>query len=192
MRDKMSDENILDIRRIQTTFLSLLFFFVPLYSISGESGLACDDEGQFTITIIAENLNESRLKGTIERDGRVEIIYTVRTRSVSGNQALPLPRTREIQLRKTGFRDLITGDLVLMVNGRETASFRSWDRFFRDFSFLEAFPLEITRRDAVLSDVQYRVEVVYKKFVAPLNLLYLIPGKYISRGKWITPEEQVR
>jgi len=96
-----------------------------------------------------------------------------------------LHETHEFHIRKTGYRDIITGDFVLKINGRETGTYRDWETFYWSFSVIHNFPVGKSLASGGSPNIRYRVEVVYKKFVAPLNLLYLVPGKYITRGRWI-------
>ena len=61
--------------------------------------------------------------------------------------------------------------------------------FEKEISRLADFPLGVSSLAGETPEIRYRVEIVYKKFVAPLNLLYLIPGRYISRSRWFSIQE---
>jgi len=141
-------------------------------------------DNQLLVSVVPGNLNESRLKSNILNSGKSEIIMKFRVKIESDDKDVSLPQVNEVNIRKSGYRDIITGDYVLQVNGREAGSFREWDLFYRRFSEMEAFPLDLFLSPGESPTIRYRMEVVYKKFVTPLNLLYLIPGKYITRGRW--------
>ncbi|OQY32712.1 MAG: hypothetical protein B6241_10290 [Spirochaetaceae bacterium 4572_59] len=117
------------------------------------------------------------MKGNILKGGKSEISVKFRYHM--------LHETHEFHIRKTGYRDIITGDFVLKINGRETGTYRDWETFYWSFSVIHNFPVGKSLASGGSPNIRYRVEVVYKKFVAPLNLLYLVPGKYITRGRWI-------
>jgi len=179
-------------RRFHTFFLFFTFFGFFLIFGAGEnvvlsqnSYFFTDPEGQVVICLYPEDLSESRLKGNILKGGKSEISIRFRLRKGFGKYDVSLPRTQEFHIRKTGYRDIITGDFVLMVNGRETGTFRDWKTFYQNFSMINNFPIGRSLVSGESPDIRYQIEVVYKKFVAPLNLLYLIPGKYITKGRWI-------
>jgi hypothetical protein len=79
----------------------------------------------------------------------------------------------EIYIRKTGYRDLITGDYILMLNGREIGVYQNWDLFFEGFSAPFNYPAipKIQEEDDLL--IKFRQRIIYKKLVPPFNLLYL-------------------
>ena len=143
-------------------------------------------ENQIFISKRTEALDESRLKDTITNSGKSEISLRFRISMKQDKPGLSFPKMDEVLIRKTGFQDLITGDFVLLINGREAGSYRDWDSFYRAFSELKDFPLGFFLLPGEIPEVRCRLEVIYKKFVAPLNLLYLLPGKFISRGQWET------
>ena len=180
--------NLFDQIRFLSPLIFLCFNALLLFSQDGSraSLYFTNYENQILITLHTDFLDEPRLKETILKSGKSEISLRFRIRMTQGEQGLSLPRIEEIHIRKTGFRDLITGDFVLLINGREAGSFRDWSSFYREFSELNAFPAGQPHLAGEVPEVQYRMEVIYRKFVAPLNLLYLLPGKYISRGMWET------
>lgn len=151
----------------------------------GASGFSVRSDGEVVVGVYPEELNESRLKGNILNGGKSEISVKFRFRTVQETLDVSIPETQELHIRKTGFRDIITGDFVLMINGREAGTFRDWESFYRNFSIIRDFQMGKTLASGESLEIRYRIEIVYKKFVAPLNLLYLIPGKFITRGKWI-------
>ena len=86
--------------------------------------------------------------------------------------------------RKTGFRDKITGDYILLLNGREVDVFRDWDRFFDVFSGILVYPSGILVSEDSNPIIKVREKIIYKKLVPPFSILYLVPGKYIRQGFW--------
>lgn len=170
--------------------ISLLCFFLAsgvVYSVdtSDKSFFFINSEKRVILNLYPEDLNESRLKENILKGGKSEITVNFRFRTVHETLDVSLPETHEFQIRKTGYRDIITRDFVLKVNGREFGTYRNWDAFYRSFSVIHDFPVGKSLAIGESPNIRYKIEVVYKKFVAPLNLLYLIPGKYITRGRWI-------
>lgn len=171
-------------------FCSILLLFCRLSGGFAAEGppppfYTLDDDLRLLVSLAPPSLEEDRLRRTILRGGgRAEIIFRFRIKSRLKRRTL-LPRVKEIELRKTGFRDAITGDLVLQDNGREAGTYRSWEAFYRDFSRLEEYPLRAGLLPGDRPEVHYRFEIVYKKLVAPLNLLYLIPGRFITRSVWL-------
>ena len=166
----------------------LLWFLIPqvLSAQVSEAGFySIKSDNSIVVSVAAPQLDAKRLKSSVMDGGKVEILFTFRARMVTDNSDTQVLRTKEILLRSTGFRDLITDDFILLMNGSERGTYRSWEPFENALSRLEKYPLEISALDDDIPDLRYRVEVVYKKFVAPLNLLYLIPGRYISRSRWM-------
>ncbi len=169
---------------------AVLLFHSPLFSNQPVSAFyTLDSENNISVSVSAINLDSTRLENSVRSGAKVEVIYTFRARMVSDGLNLKTPRTREIQVRSTGFRDIITDDYVLLFNGQEKGSFRTWEPFEKEISHLFDFPLGVMTLPGETPEIRYRVEVVYKKFVAPLNLLYLLPGKYISRSSWFVIQE---
>ncbi len=166
----------------------LLWFLIPgvLLAQTPETGFfSIGSNNSIAVSVAVPQLDARRLKASVMDGGKVEILYTFRARMVADNTNPQVLRTKEILLRSTGFRDIITDDFILLMNGSERGTYRSWEPFEQALTHLVDFPLEVSGLEGEVPDIRYRVEVVYKKFVAPLNLLYLIPGRYISRSGWM-------
>ncbi len=169
-------------------FSFLLFFFV-IHAYSDDAGdyssSFVDQNGQLFVTIQHSSLNESLLRSNITQGNKSEINLKFRIKVRHFDRNLELPQTREINITKTGYQDLITRDFILLLNGREAGVYREWSNFYRSFSTMENAPLDKLVSGDVSVEIHYRMEVVYKKFIAPLNILYLIPGRYVKRFEWI-------
>ena len=180
------------LRKNRSSFLfSLVLFYVVLIGsaafsseISDRSGYSFNHENQLFVSIIPGALDETRLKGTIGNGGKSEVSLKFRIRIFQDEDDMSLPQVNEVYITKTGFQDIITGDYILLINGREAGTYGEWEAFFRNFSQMNDFPLGVSVSPGDSTEVRCRMEVVYKKFVTPLNLLYLIPRRYITRGKW--------
>jgi len=166
----------------------LLFLFPSAPVRSQPAGAAVynlNDDGQPILNLILSGVDEPRIRATVEDGGKSEILLTFRINIDSAGPGIELARSTELRLRRTGFRDIITGDYVLLLNGREAGIYRTWDDFYRGFICLCDYPLGDPLQPGDFAAVRYRMEVVYRKLVAPINLLYfLLPGKFVQRGGW--------
>ena len=70
-------------------------------------------DNAITASVSVPELDTERLKASVLDGGKVEILYTFRARMGFGQTLCFFPRTKEIQIRSTGFRDIITDDFVL-------------------------------------------------------------------------------
>ena len=169
--------------------ISLFLLFSVIHAYSDDTGdnssSFIDQNGQIFVTIYPSSLNESLLRNNITQGNKSEINLKFRIKIRHIDRNLELPQTREININKTGYQDLITRDFILLINGREAGVYREWNNFYRSFSTMDNTPLDKVVHGDVSVEIQYRMEVVYKKFIAPLNILYLIPGRYIKRFKWV-------
>ena len=168
------------------SFFMLFFVFHAYSDDTGDySSSYVDQHGQIFVTIYPSSLNESLLRNNITQGNKSEINLKFRMKVRHMNRNFELPQTREINITKTGYQDLITRDFILLINGREAGVYREWNDFYRSFSNMEKTPLDKLTPGDVSVEIHYRMEVVYKKFIAPLNILYLIPGRYIKRFEWV-------
>jgi hypothetical protein len=181
-----------DLRKNNRARLFFLFFLCfagwRIFPIgpSERSGYTINSDRQLLVSIIPDSLNEFRLKSNILNGGKSEIGLRFRIKIDQNSKDVALPQVNEVRIRKTGYRDIITGDYILQINGREAGTYREWPIFYKHFSEIDALPMGIAILSGESPEIRCRMEIVYKKFVAPLNLLYLIPGKYITRGRWET------
>ena len=139
-------------------------------------------DGTLILQISPSAVPEQVIRQNIEDGHRSEYFFTLRIQNKSGGFLSMGGEHRELKIRRTGFRDLITGDYILLQNDREIAVIRDWSTFFRHFSAPFSFGTGI-QWDA-LTLVRLRESIIYKKLVPPFNILYLLPGRFIKQGHW--------
>lgn len=144
---------------------------------------AITDDGLLVLISRPERVPEELIQTYLESGYKSEIYTSFRVQ-MSGSSLSIGGEHLEIHIRKTGFRDQITGDYILLLNDREIGVYRSWDDFFRAFSSLLVYPSGLPVKEGFTPSVKVRVRVIYKKLVTPFSLLYLLPGKYIDAGRW--------
>lgn len=163
----------------------ILFFLLTVSPRAAEAARSYYEEGEdgiLQLQIQPSFVSESLIRHNIEEGHRSELFFTLRIRISRGGFFSMGGEYREIKIRRTGFRDRITGDYILLMNDREIAVFRDWASFFRLFAAPFSYGTGI-EWDASTS-VRMREALIYKKLVPPFNILYLLPGRYIRQGPW--------
>ena len=171
----------------KTEALFLLVFFLLSGSLRAADALRSyyekDTDGTLLLQIHPSSVPESTIRNSIEEGHRSELFFKLRIQVSSGSFFSLRGEHREIQIRKTGFRDLITGDYVLLQNDREIAVFRDWSSFYRLFAAPFPYRTNILWNDN--TRVRIRETLIYKKLVPPFNILYLLPEKFIRHESWV-------
>jgi len=164
-----------------------IFFFLLLSDLSSVERNAnryvIDGDRSLILVSRPESIPEKVIRSNVESGYKSEI-YTSFRIQMSGSPLSIGGEHLEIHIRKTGFRDRITGDYILLLNDHEIGVFRNWDDFFRAFSSDLVYPSGILVEKNLLPTVKVRVRVIYKKLVSPFSILYLLPGKFVDTGRW--------
>ena len=161
----------------------LVLLTSSLYSADKNDRFVIDSDGSLILVSRPENIPEEKIRGYIENGYKSEI-YTSFRIQMNGGPLSIRGEHLEIHIRKTGFRDQITGDYILLLNEREIGVYRSWDDYFRAFLDVLVYPSGISVEEGSFPAVKVRIRVIYKKLVTPFSILYLLPGKYIDSGRW--------
>lgn len=177
-------------KRILCSLLFLNIIFPMFGDESGKCEYSVSEDGTLVLSFSPAAIPEKKIKNNIEQGHKSEIFITYRIQQNTGSFILMGAESQELNIRRTGFRDQITGDYVLMLNGRERAVYRDWSRFFRDFSSPLLYPSRIDFIENRKTIVKVRSRIIYKKLVPPFSILYLIPGKFMHRHPWQNAEKR--
>lgn len=168
--------------------LCCLIFFSAVIPLSGNELGSCvysaSEEGTLVLTFTPESIPEIKIQNNIEQGHKSEISITYRIQKNTGSYLLMGGEHQEINIRRTGFRDQITGDYVLMLNEREIAVYRDWSLFIKNFLSPIVYPSRIILNVNQNILVKVRSRVIYKKLVPPFSIMYLIPGKFMHSHPW--------
>lgn len=175
------------LRRISLNSLLWILFLFSAFLLTAEENhrafYSKGDDGTLVLSFLPDSIPEKLILKNIEEGHKSEIFISYRIQmrdSRLGSDHL------EIHIRRTGFRDKITGDYILLLNGQEVAVFREWNRFYQAFSASLVYPSGILLSLDQESSIRIRERIIYKKLVPPFSILYLIPGKFIRQFPWKT------
>jgi hypothetical protein len=167
----------------------VLILALSAVPVSGKDSFSASysigDEGRLLFYYHPESIPEQLIRNNINNGHQAEIYIKFRIQQ-RGSSLFMGADNLEIHVRKTGFRDQITGDYILLLDGREVNVYRDWERFFSDFSGLLTYSSgPILSKDSIPL-IKAREKIIYKKLVPPFSILYLLPGKYVRQGSWNT------
>lgn len=168
--------------------LCCLFYMIIVMPLSGDEPVRClysrSDEGTIVLTFYPDSIPEEKIKKSVEQGHKSELYLTCRIQQTSGALHFFGGNYQEVNIRRTGFRDQITGDYVLLLNDREVAVFREWSQFFREFSSPLIYPSRVVMNRDLNIQVRVLFRVISKKLVPPFSILYLLPGKFMHKHPW--------
>ncbi len=172
------------LRKTEPFCLVFLFLLTaPLWAAdSARSFYEEGADGTLLLQLRPSAIPEKLIRHHIEEGHSSELFFTLRIQVRRGGPFSLGGEHREIKIRRTGFRDRITGDYILMQNSREVAVFRDWSSFFRLFSAPFAYSTSVLWDED--TRVRLREALIYKKLVPPFNILYLLPGRFIRQNSW--------
>ncbi|MDC7233380.1 MAG: hypothetical protein PQJ58_09105 [Spirochaetales bacterium] len=170
-----------------------LFLFIPLLlpaESRGEGRYSFSEKGNLVLSYSPRSVSEQKIRQNISQGHKSEIYISYRIQQNSGRLEMGGVH-HEINIRRTGFQDLITGDYVLMLDGRESAVFQDWDSFYGAFTSTVVYPSRLVPDSRDTLQVKIKSRIIYKKLVPPFSMLYLIPGKFMHSEVWqvVHPEE---
>ena len=175
---------------LQSIILLTLVLASPLFPAeSGECRYHISDEGTLILSYTLKDLSEQKIRRSIGQGHQAEVLLTCRVQinttglfSVGGDH-------HEFDVRRTAFRDQITGHYILLLNGREISIHGTWDSLYRAFSEPLIYSSGISVEDQADLSVKVHPRIIYKKLVPPFSLLYLLPGRHMSNLPWETAVE---
>jgi hypothetical protein len=164
--------------------LVLIISASPLFGLNTPiASYSTGEDGSLVLYFHPDPIPEALIRSNINNGHQSEIFASFRIQ-MSGSPYSIGGEHLEIHIRKTGFRDKITGDYILLLNGRESAVYRDWDLFFKAFSGILIYPSGIHIPKDSDPILKVREKIIYKKLVPPFSILYLLPGKFIRQGSW--------